>query len=59
MGDDKDEQLSEDEIQRRMDNAIRRALSTPPKPTKQLVGKTERAKSQRKSKSRIVRLPRN
>ena len=41
--------LSEEDIQRRMDAGIRRALSTPPHPTKELVGKTERAKAQGKS----------
>jgi hypothetical protein len=39
-----------DEIERRMNEGIRRALNTPPKPTKELVGKTERAKNQRESR---------
>jgi hypothetical protein len=42
--------LSPEEIARRRDNAIRRALSTPPKPTRELIGKTERAKAQRKTR---------
>jgi hypothetical protein len=46
---DKDH-LDELEITRRMDDAVRRALSTPPTPTKKLVGKTERAQSQRESR---------
>lgn len=44
-GDD-DEQL----IARRRDEAIRRALNTPPKPLKEFVGKSERAIAQRKSR---------
>ncbi|WP_219320757.1 hypothetical protein [Methylovirgula sp. HY1] len=50
MPDDVD--LSQDEIVRRRDDAIRRALNTPPKPTKELVGKTERAQDQAKSRVR-------
>jgi hypothetical protein len=37
--------LSDEEIQRRTDAGITRALSTPPSPTNELVGKTERAKA--------------
>jgi hypothetical protein len=44
------EQLSAEEIQRRMEAGIRRALSTPHKPTKKLIGKTKRAKAQRKAR---------
>lgn len=43
-------EYKEDEIERRMIAGIRRALDTPPSPTKDLVGKTERAKSQRESR---------
>lgn len=46
-----DELLAGDEIEGRMNAGIRRALSTPPSPTKELVGKTERAKVQRKSRA--------
>jgi len=37
-----DEPLPDEEIERRMNYGIRRALSTPPKPTKELIGMTER-----------------
>ena len=43
---------SEDEIEKRRDDAIRRALHTPPHPTKGIVGKTERAQEQRALKER-------
>ena len=49
MPDEEDVPLSESEIAARMSAAIRRALNTPPTPTKDLIGKTERAKSQRES----------
>lgn len=45
-----DKRFSEDEIAERMNAGIRRALNTPPSPTKHLIGKTERAKSQRESR---------
>ncbi len=45
-----DERFTDDEIARRRDDAIRRALNTPPKPLKELVGKSERAIEQRKSR---------
>ena len=35
------EEFTEDEIAKRRDNAIRRALNTPPKPHKEMIGKTE------------------
>jgi hypothetical protein len=44
------EKLSDQEIARRRDDAIRRALNTPPKPHKEMVGKTKRAKARRKRK---------
>jgi hypothetical protein len=46
-----DIEFSAEEIARRRDAAIRRALNTPRKPNKELVGKTERAKSQRESRA--------
>jgi hypothetical protein len=42
--------LSAEEIERRMNAGIRRALDTPPSPTKGLIGKSERAKIQRESR---------
>jgi len=45
---------SPDEIARRRDDAIRRALNTPPKPLKEFVGKSERAIAQRKSRVRKI-----
>jgi hypothetical protein len=44
------EEFSPNEIADRMKNAVRRALTTPPTPTKELIGKTERAQSQRETK---------
>jgi hypothetical protein len=46
-----DTELSEIEIVRLMNNAVRRALNTPPKPHKEIVGKSERAAA--KSKNQI------
>lgn len=48
----KNEPQSEAEIVERRDNALRRALTTPPKPTKEMIGKTERAQEQRALKDR-------
>jgi hypothetical protein len=45
------EQFSPDEIADRMNDAVRRALNTRRTPTKELVGKTERAQSQRDTKA--------
>lgn len=45
----KEPEFSEEGIARRRDAAIRRALNTPHTPTKELIGKTERAKSQRET----------
>jgi hypothetical protein len=50
MAKDTDE-LPPEEIARRRDGAIHRALNTPHKPTKELIGKTERAKAQRETKA--------
>jgi hypothetical protein len=46
-----DDELPDSEIQRRMDAGIRRALNTLPTPTKELIGKTERAKVKRETKA--------
>jgi hypothetical protein len=46
------EPLDDAEIARRMEAGIRRALSTPPKPTRKLIGKTKRAKAMKKSRAR-------
>jgi hypothetical protein len=45
------DEFTDEEIARRRDDAIRRALNTPPKPLKEFVGKTERAQSQRESRA--------
>lgn len=45
-----DDQYSPEEAQRRMTNAIRRALNTPPTPHKEMVGKGKRAGAARKSR---------
>jgi hypothetical protein len=42
-------ELLEEEIARRRDDAICRALNTPPKPLKESVGKSERDQAKRKS----------
>ena len=39
---DKDRILSEEEIAIRMNNAVRRALNTPPKPLKEITRKSKR-----------------
>ena len=49
-----DDQYSPEETQRRMENAIRRALNTPHKPNKDFVGKTERARKRRVGSRRPV-----
>jgi hypothetical protein len=43
-----DEQYSDEEAERRATEALRRALTTPPKPQKEMVGKVGRVKSKRK-----------
>lgn len=48
----KDDLLEEDEIARRRDAAIRRALNTPPRPTKELIGKGKREAAKRKGQVR-------
>ena len=47
-----DGDLPADEIVRRMEMGIRRALNTPPTPTKDLIGKSERAIARRDSRVR-------
>ena len=47
MSGDKDAPLSDAEITGRMNAAVRRALNTAPTPTKEIVGKSERAIAQR------------
>jgi hypothetical protein len=46
------DQLGTEEIERRMNNAVRRALNTAPKPLKEIVGKGKRAIARRKSRVR-------
>jgi len=58
LQDDKDAPLSETEIENRMRNAVRRALNTPPTPTKELIGKSGRAIAQRESRVRKKGKPR-
>lgn len=45
------DELRPDEVVLRMDKAVKRALNTPRLPTKELIGKTERAQSQRETKT--------
>lgn len=52
-----DTDFSEAETVIRRDNAIRRALNTPPKPLKDYVGKSERAMAQREG--RVKKAPRS
>jgi hypothetical protein len=47
-----DDQFSDEKIAKRRDDAIRRALNTPPKRLKEIVGKSDRAISQRESRVR-------
>jgi hypothetical protein len=50
-----DDQYSEKETEQRRDDAIRRALRTPPKPQKELVGQGKRAKAG--EESRVKKTP--
>jgi hypothetical protein len=43
-----DDQYSDEETERRATQALRRALTTPPKPQKEMVGKVGRPKAKRK-----------
>jgi len=45
---DEDEQYSDEETERRATEALRRALTTPPKPQKEMVGKVGRPRTKRK-----------
>jgi hypothetical protein len=47
-----DEEYSPEETVRRRDEAIRRALNTPPKPQKEIAGKSGRPSRKRSSRSR-------
>jgi len=46
----KTDEFPPDEIARRMNEAVRRALHTPPISAKELIGKSERAQAQRETK---------
>jgi hypothetical protein len=43
-----DDDYSDEETERRATEALRRALTTPPKPQKEMVGKVGRVKAKRK-----------
>jgi hypothetical protein len=45
-----DDQYSDEETAKRRDEAIRRALNTPPKPNKEYVGKSKHAKARKRSR---------
>jgi hypothetical protein len=47
-----DDDFDDKTITHRMNAAVLRALNTPPIPTKELIGKTERAMAQRESRIR-------
>lgn len=55
----KDDPLAKEEIARRRDDAIRRALNTPPKPTKELVGKTGRPQIESQARKAIRSKPKD
>jgi hypothetical protein len=48
-----DDQYSDEETQRRMDEALRKALATPPKVHKEMIGKSGRKTGVRKRRSSI------
>jgi hypothetical protein len=48
---DADDQYSDEETERRATEALRRAITTPPKPQKEMVGKVGRPKRKRPVKS--------
>jgi hypothetical protein len=51
-----DDQYSDEETARRRDEAIRRALNTPPKPQKEIAGKSGRPPRKRStSRSRAIK----
>ena len=49
MSENKEAEYDEQETIHRMNDAMRRALNTPPTPTKEIVGKSERAAQMRES----------
>jgi hypothetical protein len=51
---DEDDQYSPEETERRRGEAIRRALDTPPKPQKEIIGKSGRPSRKRRPRSRSV-----
>jgi hypothetical protein len=51
--------LTEEEIAERMNQAVRRALNTPPTPIKELIGKSERAIARRESRVRRKEKPKS
>lgn len=55
--DDQPERFGDEETARRMEAGVRRALNTPPKPAKELIGKTERATAQREGRAREASQP--
>jgi hypothetical protein len=46
-----DDSYSDEESERRATEALRRALTTPPKPQKEMVGKTARARKAKRKRS--------
>jgi hypothetical protein len=46
------DEYSDEEAQRRADNALRHALTTPYKPQRELVGKTQRAKAMKRKRKK-------
>jgi hypothetical protein len=48
---DNDSQYSDEEAERRMNEALRRALTTPPKPQKDIVGKATKRRRPPKGKA--------
>ena len=57
MGENSKDDITDDEIARRRDIAIRRALNTAPSPTKKLIGATKSAIPSRTSKKAKGRVP--
>jgi hypothetical protein len=55
MARESDDQYSDKEATQRMEDALRRALNTPPKPHSELVGKSKRASARAKSRVKKAR----
>jgi len=55
----KEPELSEEEITLRMNAGLRRALNTPPKPLKQLIGKGERAQREKAVRKSVRSKPKS